>query len=198
LYGIAPVQNSPALPYSQEGVFVGRCITQNAFQIYIPCIKKILISKDIKVDETMVYHVMKKRSHTLMSPFFRNWTSTKLPQISIFLEKFEGHSRMQYKWAKIINNEAIDKEIHHDESPNAINAKPCVDTDLQFNNERTRQLAGRLKISDRYLQYRKSIAKQKINTHTDTKNISYNFISNPLWRTCKNVQSKQEASTTNA
>jgi hypothetical protein len=47
---------------SQEGVFVGRCITQNAFRVYIPSAKKILISKDVKVDETMVYNDMKKQS----------------------------------------------------------------------------------------------------------------------------------------
>ena len=52
---------------SQEGVFVGRCITQNAFRIYILSTERILISKDVKVDETMVYHDMKKQS---VSTFF--------------------------------------------------------------------------------------------------------------------------------
>jgi hypothetical protein len=52
---------------SQEGVFVGRCNTQNAFRVYIPSTKKILISKDVKVDETMFYNDMKKQSVSTLS-----------------------------------------------------------------------------------------------------------------------------------
>ncbi|EFX84520.1 hypothetical protein DAPPUDRAFT_99686 [Daphnia pulex] len=62
----------------------------------------------------------------------------------------------------IINNGAIDEEIVHDTSPNAINASSRVEIDRQVNNERTRQSARRQKFSDRYLQYRQSIAKQAI------------------------------------
>ena len=40
---------------SQEGVFVGRSHTQNAARIYIPATGKIIISKDVKVDETILY-----------------------------------------------------------------------------------------------------------------------------------------------
>lgn len=69
----------------------------------------------------------------------------------------------------IINNEAIVEKIVHDASPNAINASPRVDTDRQVYNERTRQSARRPKFSDRYLQYRQSIAKQGTNTPIDTK-----------------------------
>ena len=62
-----PLVSSKLEARSQEGVFVGRSITQNAFRIYIPSTKRILISKDVKVDETMVYHDMKKQS---VSTFF--------------------------------------------------------------------------------------------------------------------------------
>jgi hypothetical protein len=40
---------------SQEGVFVGRCNTQNAFRIYIPKTRKIVVSKDVKIDEQILY-----------------------------------------------------------------------------------------------------------------------------------------------
>jgi transposase InsO family protein len=64
-----PLVSSKLEARSQEGVFVGRSITQNAFRIYIPSTKRILISKDVKVDETMVYHDMKKQSvSTFFSP----------------------------------------------------------------------------------------------------------------------------------
>ncbi|EFX61877.1 hypothetical protein DAPPUDRAFT_337898, partial [Daphnia pulex] len=59
-----------------------------------------------------------------------------------------------------INNEAIDEEIVQDTSSNAINTSSRVDR--QVNNERTRQSARRPKFSERYLQYRQSIAKQAI------------------------------------
>ncbi|KAI9549299.1 hypothetical protein GHT06_007414 [Daphnia sinensis] len=40
---------------SQEGVFVGRCNTQNAFRIYIPKTRKVVVSKDVKIDEQILY-----------------------------------------------------------------------------------------------------------------------------------------------
>jgi hypothetical protein len=45
-----PLVSSKLEARSQEGVFVGRSITQNAFRIYIPSTKRIFISKDVKVD----------------------------------------------------------------------------------------------------------------------------------------------------
>jgi hypothetical protein len=149
---------------SQEGVFVGRSIAQNAFRVYIPSAKKILISKDIKMDETMVYNDMKKQSkepqtdELVFQELDLNEASTdiNIPQeISRPLD--DG-----IQDGVIINNEAIDEEIVHDTSPNAINASSRVEIDRQVNNERTRQSARRQKFSDRYLQYRQSIAKQAI------------------------------------
>jgi hypothetical protein len=40
---------------SQEGVFVGRCNTQNAFRIYIPKTRKVVVSKDVKIDEQILH-----------------------------------------------------------------------------------------------------------------------------------------------
>jgi hypothetical protein len=149
---------------SQEGVFVGRCITQNAFRVYIPSAKKILISKDVKVDETMVYNDMKKQSKEPQTdkPVFQELdlneasTDINIPQeISRPLD--DG-----IQDDAIINNEAIDEEIVHDTSPNAINASSRVEIDRQVNNEKTRQSASRQNFFDRNLQYRQSIAKQAI------------------------------------
>nr|CAH0104428.1 unnamed protein product [Daphnia galeata] len=66
------------------------------------------------------------------------------------------------KEGAIINNEAIDEEIVYDASPNASNASPRVHSGHQVNSKGTRQSARRPKLSDRYLQYRQSIAKQAI------------------------------------
>lgn len=44
---------------SEQGVFVGRCNTQNASRILIPE-KKIIVSKDIKVDEQELYREINK------------------------------------------------------------------------------------------------------------------------------------------
>lgn len=40
---------------SQEGIFVGRCNTQKASRIFIPEAHKIVVSKDVKVDEEVLY-----------------------------------------------------------------------------------------------------------------------------------------------
>ena len=44
---------------SQEGIFVGRCNTQNASRIFIPDTRKIVVSKDVKIDEEVLYRDMK-------------------------------------------------------------------------------------------------------------------------------------------
>nr|CAH0105928.1 unnamed protein product [Daphnia galeata] len=111
----------------------------------------------------MVYHDMKKQSKEPQTdePAFHesdlNEVSTdiNIPQeISIPLDDAQ-------KEGAIINNEAIDEEIVYDASPNASNASPRVDSGRQVNSKGTRQSARRPKLSDRYLQYRQSIAKQE-------------------------------------
>ena len=44
---------------SQEGIFVGRCNTQNASRIFVSDTRKIVVSKDVKIDEEVLYHDMK-------------------------------------------------------------------------------------------------------------------------------------------
>jgi hypothetical protein len=44
---------------SQEGIFVGRCNTQNASRVFIPDTRKIVFRKDVKVDEEVLYRDMK-------------------------------------------------------------------------------------------------------------------------------------------
>lgn len=44
---------------SQEGIFVGRCNTQKASRIFIPDTRKIVVSKDVKIDEEVLYRDMK-------------------------------------------------------------------------------------------------------------------------------------------
>jgi hypothetical protein len=118
---------------SQEGVFVGRCITQNAFRVYIPSAKKILISKDVKVDETMVYNDMKKQSKEPQTykPVF---PELDIKEASTDINIPQEMSRPLddgIQDCAIINNEAIDEEIVHDTSPNAINASSRVEIDRQ-------------------------------------------------------------------
>ena len=50
-----PTVSSKLEPRSQEGFFVGRCSTQNASRIYIPTKGKIIVSKDVKIGETVLY-----------------------------------------------------------------------------------------------------------------------------------------------
>jgi hypothetical protein len=45
---------------SQEGIFVGRCNTQNVSRVFINDTRKIVVSKNIKVDEEVLYRDMKK------------------------------------------------------------------------------------------------------------------------------------------
>lgn len=45
---------------SREGVFVGRCNNQNASRILIPATGKVVVSKDVKVDEQIFYRDMHK------------------------------------------------------------------------------------------------------------------------------------------
>jgi hypothetical protein len=73
-----PTVSSKLEPRSQEGFFVGRCSTQNASRIYIPTTGKIVVSKDVKIDETILYrdHIAKDllpskvRSHTYFLLYF--------------------------------------------------------------------------------------------------------------------------------
>ena len=60
-----PTPSSKLEARSLEGIFVGRCISQNAFRIYIPSTRKVLISKDVRVDETILYRDMTKDLSTL-------------------------------------------------------------------------------------------------------------------------------------
>ena len=55
-----PTPSSKLEARSLEGVFVGRCISQNASRVYIPETRKVLISKDVKIDETILYRDMTK------------------------------------------------------------------------------------------------------------------------------------------
>jgi hypothetical protein len=55
---------------SQEGVFVGRCNTQNAFRIYIPKTRKIVVSKDVKIDEQILYRDTNISSPLTVNLFF--------------------------------------------------------------------------------------------------------------------------------
>lgn len=50
---------------SLEGVFVGHSINKNASRVYIPETRKVLNSKDVKIDETILYRDMTKNSPTL-------------------------------------------------------------------------------------------------------------------------------------
>ncbi|KZS13017.1 Uncharacterized protein APZ42_021944 [Daphnia magna] len=56
-----PTVSSKLEPHSQEGFLVGRCSTQNASRIYIPTTGKIVVSKDVKIDETVLHrdHITK-------------------------------------------------------------------------------------------------------------------------------------------
>ncbi|EFX70958.1 hypothetical protein DAPPUDRAFT_327683 [Daphnia pulex] len=136
--------------------------TQNAFRVYIPSTKKILISKDVKVDETMFYNDMKKQSKEPQTdePVFQELDLDEAPTDINIPQEISRPLEDEIQDGTKINNEAIDEEIVQDTSPNAINTSSCVDR--QVNNERTRQSARRPKFSERYLQYRQSIAKQAI------------------------------------
>lgn len=50
---------------SLEGVFVGHSINKNASRVYIPETRKVLNSKDVKIDETILYRDMTKNPSTL-------------------------------------------------------------------------------------------------------------------------------------
>ena len=55
---------------SQESVVVGRCNTQNAFRIYIPKTRKIVVSKDVKIDEQILYRDTNNSSPLTVNLFF--------------------------------------------------------------------------------------------------------------------------------
>jgi hypothetical protein len=56
---------------SQEGIFVGRCNTQNASRVFIPNSRKIEVSKNVKVDEEVLYRDMKNLPSSTVTPSIR-------------------------------------------------------------------------------------------------------------------------------
>jgi hypothetical protein len=104
----------------------------------------------------MAYHEMKKQSknpQTDESVFQKLDINEASIDINIPKDTARPIDDTIQEGAIIINNEAVDKELLQDASPNAVKEIPRVDTDLHINNEGTRQSSRRPKLSDRYLQY---------------------------------------------
>jgi hypothetical protein len=66
-----PTPSSKLKARSLEGVFVGRCINQNASRIFIPETRKLLISKYVKIVETILYRDMTKDLPILTVKIFK-------------------------------------------------------------------------------------------------------------------------------
>lgn len=160
---------------SQEGIFVGRSNTQNASRIFISDTRKIIVSKDVKIDEEILYRDMKN-----LPPLTDELRITDTEDEEMDVDKAEPlthpndpqpdeastpftdaniNEDMPLHDNPIINEaETLPEDlIHEDETPSTTTT---YQRDEDSPPQRVHQSTRAPKYSERFLEGRQSLAKQ--------------------------------------
>ncbi|EFX65098.1 hypothetical protein DAPPUDRAFT_117556 [Daphnia pulex] len=161
---------------SQEGIFVGRCNTQNVSRVFIPDTRKIVVSKDVKVDEEVLYRDMKNlpsSTHELRITDTEDeemnvdeaepLTHPNGPQSDEASTPFTDANLIED--VPIHDNPIVNEEetlpenlIHEDKTPST--TKTYQRDEDSRPHQRVRQSTRTPKYSERFLEWQQSLAKQ--------------------------------------